>query len=110
MEPPAILNKPAQQMANEKHLLCKAGYTVRLVSGRTYVIRANGKPTQHGSLVDPYMVIKRVSDDATVASDNDGGQRFNTKITYTPTGTEDFHIQVSAHTAGERGSYRVKVT
>ena len=24
MEPPAILNKPAQQMANKKHLLCKA--------------------------------------------------------------------------------------
>ena len=31
------------------------GYTVRLTSGTTYVIRANGKATNTGTLVDPYL-------------------------------------------------------
>ena len=86
------------------------GYTVRLVSGRTYVIRVNGKSSGNGTLVDPSFVLRRVSDNINVASNNDGGQGLNAKLTYTPTSTEDFHIRVSAHTAGERGSYRVKVT
>ena len=33
------------------------GYTVRLISGRTYVIRVNGKSTSKGSLVDPYLTL-----------------------------------------------------
>ena len=86
------------------------GYTVRLTSGRTYVIRANGKSNGAGSLVDPKLVLRRASDNSNVGNDNNGGQGLNAKLTYTPTSTEDYLIHVSSNVAGERGSYRVKVT
>ena len=85
------------------------GYTVRLVSGRTYVIKANGKATNTGTLVDPYLEIIRASDDSLIREDDDGGSGFNSKITYTPTSTEDYNIVVSSAIDG-RGTYRVKVT
>ena len=84
------------------------GYYVDLVSGRTYVIRVNGKSTGNGTLVDPYLELFR--EENTVASDDNGGQGLNSKITYTPTSTGDFLIQVSSSVADERGTYTVKVT
>ena len=84
------------------------GYTVRLTSGRTYVIRANGRPTRAGTLVDPYL--KLFKNEATVASNNNGGKGLNSKLTYTPTSTGDYLIQVSSSVTGEHGTYRVKVT
>ena len=85
------------------------GYTVRLVSNRTYVIRVNGKSTNTGSLVDPTMKLDRNLDDNTVADNNNGGTGLNSKITYTPTHTGDYNIVVSSAIDG-RGTYRVKVT
>ena len=84
------------------------GYYVNLVSGKTYVIRVNGKSTGNGTLVDPYLELIR--EDNTVASNDNGGQGLNSKITYTPTTTGDFLIQVSSSVAGERGTYTVTVT
>ena len=84
------------------------GYTVRLVSGRTYVIRANGKSTQHGSLVDPYLELIRASDNSLIREDDDGGTGFNSKLTYTPTSAEDYNIVVSSADDG-RGTYTVTV-
>ena len=84
------------------------GYTVSLVSGRTYVIRANGKATNTGTLVDPYLELIRASDDSLIREDDDGGTGFNSKLTYTPTSTEDYNIVVSSADDG-RGTYRVKV-
>ena len=86
------------------------GYTVLLTSGTTYVIRANGEPTQHGSLVDPKLVLRRSSGNSNVGNDNNGGQGLNAKLTYTPTSTEDYLIHVSSNVAGKRGTYTVKVT
>ena len=85
------------------------GYTVRLVSGRTYVIRANGKATKTGTLVDPYLELIRASDDSLIREDDDGGTGFNSKLTYTPTSTEDYNIVVSS-ADDERGTYTVTVT
>ena len=85
------------------------GYTVRLVSNRTYVIRVNGKSTNTGSLMDPTMKLDRNLDDNTVADNNNGGTGLNSKITYTPTHTGDYNIVVSSAADG-RGTYRVKVT
>ena len=84
------------------------GYTVRLTSGTTYVIRANGKATNTGTLVDPYLELIRASDDSLIREDDDGGTGFNSKLTYTPTSTGDYNIVVSS-AVDERGTYRVKV-
>ena len=84
------------------------GYTVRLTSGTTYVIRANGKATNTGTLVDPYLELIRASDDSLIREDDDGGTGFNSKLTYTPTSTEDYNIVISS-ADDERGTYRVKV-
>ena len=85
------------------------GYTVSLVSNRTYVIRVNGKSTNTGTLVDPTMKLDRNLDGNTVADNNNGGTGLNSKITYTPTHTGDYKIVVSSNITGERGTYRVKV-
>ena len=85
------------------------GYTVDLVSGRTYVIRVNGKSTSHGTLVDPHLELFR-GEDNKVASNDNGGSGLNSKLTYTPASTEDYLIKVSSSVAGERGTYRLKVT
>ena len=85
------------------------GYTVDLVSGRTYIIRVNGKSSGHGTLVDPHLELFR-GEDNKVASNDNGGSGLNSKLTYTPASTEDYLIKVSSNVAGERGSYRVKVT
>ena len=65
-------------------------YKVRLVSGRTYVIRANGKSTRAGTLVDPFLVLGRVSDNNFITDNDNGGQGLSAKLTYTPTTTENF--------------------
>ena len=85
------------------------GYTVDLVSGRTYVIRVNGKSTSHGTLVDPHLELFR-GEFHKVASNDNGGSGLNSKLTYTPASTEDYLIKVSSSVAGERGTYRLKVT
>ena len=74
------------------------------------MIKVNGKSSRNGTLVDPSLILKRVSDNANVASNNDGGKRLNAKLTYTPTSTGDYDIVVSSNISGKRGSYRVKVT
>ena len=85
------------------------GYTVRLTGGTTYVIKANGKSSNNGTLVDPDLTLTRISNNA-IASNNDGGKGLNSKITHAPPSTGDYLIKVSSHVTGERGSYRVKVT
>ena len=85
------------------------GYTVDLVSGRTYIIRVNGKSTSHGTLVDPYLELF-IGEFHKVASNDNGGSGLNSKLTYTPASTEDYLIKVSSSVAGERGTYRLKVT
>ena len=85
------------------------GYTVDLVSGRTYIIRVNGKSTSHGTLVDPYLELF-IGEFHKVASNDNGGSGLNSKLTYTPASTEDYLIKVSSSVAGERGTYMVKVT
>ena len=83
-------------------------FTIPLVSNRTYVIRVNGKSTNTGTLVDPNMTLVRLLDGNTVANNNNGGEGFNSKITYTPTHTGNYEIVVSSADDG-RGTYRVKV-
>ena len=80
-----------------------------LVSGTTYVIKANGKPGNN-TLVDPYLTLRPIPYNLIIASDDNGGQGLDSKITYTPTNTGDFLIQVSSSVAGERGTYTVTVT
>ena len=84
-------------------------FTIPLVSNRTYVIRVNGKSNNAGTLVDPNMTLVRLLDGNTVANDNNGGQRLNSKITYTPTHTGDYTLKVLSNVTGERGTYKVKV-
>ena len=84
-------------------------FTIPLVSNRTYVIRANGKSNNAGTLVDPNMTLVRLLDGNTVANDNNGGQRLNSKITYTPTHTGDYTLKVLSNVTDEGGTYKVKV-
>ena len=60
------------------------GYTVRLTSGTTYVIRANGKATNTGTLVDPYLELIHASDDSLIREDDDGGTGPSTPSSRTP--------------------------
>ena len=85
-------------------------YRVRLFGGTTYVIEAKGKSTGSGTLVDPQLNLLFATDDSQAASNDDGGNGLDAKITYTSGITQDYFIRVSPWTASDHGTYKVKVT
>ena len=86
------------------------GYTVRLISGRTYVIEVNGKSTGDGTLVDPKLTLRTIIGNDVVGRDDNGGHELNAKLAYSPTSTEDYLILVTSNVTREHGTYTVKVT
>ena len=88
-------------------------FAVELVAGRTYVIDLRGSPTDDGTLSDPYLRGIHDSDGNRIArtSNNDGGEGYNSRVTFTATESGTHYIAAGA--AGifsGRGTYEVEVT
>ena len=88
-------------------------FAVELVAGRTYVIDLRGSPTDDGTLSDPYLGGIHDSDGNLIArtTNDDGGQGYNSRVTFTATGSGTHYIAAGA--AGifsGRGTYEVEVT
>ena len=84
-------------------------YRVRLFGGTTYVIEAKGKSSGSGTLVDPQLYLRLASNDSQAAYNDDGGNGRDSKLTYTPSTTQDYFIRVSPWAGNDRGTYKVKV-
>jgi hypothetical protein len=80
-------------------------FAVSLGAGVTYQMHANGAAT--GGLGDPYLYLYSASG-VPITSDDDGGDGFNSLITYTPTSAGLFYLGVRG-TGSSTGAYEVSV-
>ena len=87
-------------------------FAVELVAGRTYVIDLRGAPTDDGTLRDPYLRGIHDSDGNLIPSttNDDGGQSYNSRVTFTATESGTHYIAAGAYSGQEQGIYEVEVT
>jgi hypothetical protein len=82
-------------------------YGVTLQAGTAYVIDLEGRPTGQGTLSDPLVVLLGAAG-GEVARDDDGGEGLNSRLSFTPGKTGEFHISAGGYAAAS-GSYRLTV-
>ena len=85
-------------------------FAVDLVAGRTYVIDLRGSPTGDGTLSDPYLrgIYDADGDRISNTTDDDGGQGYNSRVTFTATESGTHYIAAGAYSG--QGTYEVEVT
>ena len=86
------------------------GFAVELVAGRTYVIDLRGSPTGDGTLSDPYLrgIYDADGNRISGTTDDDGGQSYNSRVTFTATESGTHYIAAGAFSG--QGTYEVEVT
>ena len=86
-------------------------FAVELEAGRTYVIDLRGSPTGDGTLSDPYLRGIYDSDGNRISNttDDDGGQSYNSRVTFTATESGTHYIAAGAYSS-RQGTYELEVT
>ena len=86
-------------------------FAVELVAGRTYVIDLRGSPTDDGTLRDPYLrgIHDAGGNRISNTTNDDGGQGYNSRVTFTATESGTHYIAAGAYTS-HQGTYEVEVT
>ena len=86
-------------------------FAVELVAGRTYVIDLRGSPTGDGTLSDPYLrgIYDADGNRASNTTDDDGGQSYNSRVTFTATESGTHYIAAGAYSS-RQGTYELEVT
>ena len=86
-------------------------FAVELVAGRTYVIDLRGSPTGDGTLSDPYLRGIHDADGNRISNttDDDGGQSYNSRVTFTATESGTHYIAAGAYSS-RQGTYELEVT
>ena len=85
-----------------------------LTADEEYEIHARGKPTSDGSLRNPHIYKIADSTGQTVSgtSDSDGGEGYNAVVTFTPTVSGDYYVEVGGEFIGpflQYGTYTIEV-
>ena len=85
-------------------------FAVELVAGRTYVINLRGSPTDDGTLSDPFLrgIYDADGNRISNTADDDGGQGYNSRVTFTATESGTHYIAAGAYSG--QGTYEVEVT
>ena len=86
-------------------------FAVELVAGRTYVVDLRGSPTGDGTLSDPYLrgVYDADGNRISNTTDDDGGQSYNSRVTFTATESGTHYIAAGAYSS-RQGTYELEVT
>ena len=86
-------------------------FAVELVAGRTYTIDLRGRPTDDGTLSDPYLRGIHDADGTLVpgTTNDDWGGTYNSRVTFTATETGTYYIAAGAF-SNRQGTYEVEVT
>ena len=86
-------------------------FAVELVGGRTYVIDLRGSPTGDGTLSDPFLrgIYDADGNRISNTTDDDGGQSYNSRVTFTPTESGTHYIAAGAYSS-RQGTYELEVT
>ena len=74
-----------------------ANHTVPFISGVTYTINVKGASTNNGTLARPYIFIYGPNGGASLASGGGGGTGNDAKLTFTPTSSGGYVIQVTTY-------------
>ena len=83
-------------------------FAIQMQTGTSYVIDLEGSPTNAGSLSDPLLYLFDPNG-LEVDRNDDGGQRFNARLTVVPATPGRYYIGASAY-ADATGSYRLSVS
>ena len=85
-------------------------FAVELVAGRTYVIDLRGNPTGDGTLRNPYLrgIYDADGNRISNTTDDDGGQGYNSRVTFTATESGTHYIAAGAYSY--QGTYELEVT
>ncbi len=86
-------------------------FAVELVAGRTYVIDLRGSPTGDGTLSDPFLrgIYDADGNRISNTTDDDGGQSYNSRVTFTATESGTHYIAAGAYSS-RQGTYELEVT
>ena len=85
-------------------------FAVELAAGRTYTIDLKGSPTSDGTLSDPYLrgVQDAEGDLISGTTNDDGGEGYNSRLTFTASESGTHYIAVGAYRSVQ-GTYAVAV-
>ena len=86
-------------------------FAVELVAGREYQIDLRGSPTDDGTLSDPRLYGVHDAAGSLIArtANDDGGEGYNSRVTFTATGSGTHYIEAGAY-GSNRGTYELEVT
>jgi hypothetical protein len=85
-----------------------ANYNVGLTAGQAYTLEVRGASTSDGTLVRPYLFVIRSG--SVVAQSGSGGSGNNVRLSFTPTITGTYTLQVTAEIYSDNaGSFKVIV-
>jgi hypothetical protein len=84
-------------------------FKVSGTAGASYLVDLRGAPSSLGTLTDPFIRILDVNG-AAIITDDDGGVGFESSLTYRPTSTGDFYVEVGAFSSSLIGTYQLDVT
>ena len=85
-------------------------FAVELVAGRTYTIDLRGRPTEDGTLSDPYLRGIHDADGNLIpgTTNDDWGGTYNSRVTFTASESGTYYIAAGAW-GNNRGTYEVEV-
>ena len=85
-----------------------------LIADEEYEIHARGKPTSDGSLRNPhiYKIADSTGQNIRGTSNADGGEGYNAMVTFTPTVSGDYYVEVGGEFIGpflQYGTYTIEI-
>ena len=84
-------------------------FAVTLFAGVQYLIDEQGSPTGSGTLSDTYLRLYDGSGTTQLASDDDSGVGFNSRLSYTPGSTGTYYVAAGSFGDSYSGTYTVSV-
>jgi len=84
-------------------------FKITLQAGTTYQLQATAAGTK-GSLYDPVLYLRDSSGTQLAYNDDASSSSLNSLITYTPTSTGTYYLDVASYASGYSGSYSLSAT
>ena len=103
-----LLTPTATVQTTARHTLSETDlydfFRISMEAGRTYVLESTGPSAIYGELYSS----TSTNSEYRVAYDDDGGDVYNFKLTYTPTVSKTYYLRVKKDILGTAGEYHIK--
>lgn len=81
---------------------------IQLTAGTAYTFDLEGQDTDGGTLSDPFLVLRNSSGNF-IAQDDDGGEKLNAQISFTPDSSGTYYLE-ARNFDGETGTYTLSTS